>query len=61
LSTLVRQMQDSLGLSVPGLRANRWRIASDEVGRRRAERADDEGEKKPSARDRLKAISGGGA
>lgn len=27
LSTLVRQMMDSLGLTVPGLRSNRWRIA----------------------------------
>lgn len=26
LSTLVRQMGDALGLSTPGLRANRWRI-----------------------------------
>jgi len=26
LSTLVRQMADSLGLTTPGLRANRWRI-----------------------------------
>ncbi|MFB7630680.1 hypothetical protein ACFC0M_07000 [Streptomyces sp. NPDC056149] len=26
LSTLVRQLADSLGLTVPGMRANRWRI-----------------------------------
>jgi hypothetical protein len=26
LSTLVRQMADSLGLTTPGMRANRWRI-----------------------------------
>ena len=26
LSTLVRQMSDSLGLTTPGMRANRWRI-----------------------------------
>jgi len=31
LSTLVRQMSDSLGLSTPGLRSNRWRIAPAEV------------------------------
>jgi hypothetical protein len=30
LSTLVRQMGDSLGLTTAGLRANRWRIAGDE-------------------------------
>lgn len=28
LSTLVRQMADSLGLTTPGLRANRWQIES---------------------------------
>ncbi|MFR0351799.1 hypothetical protein [Streptomyces sediminimaris] len=58
LSTLVRQMGDSLGLSTPGMRANRWRI-----DRRR----DDEGtparptpEIEPtSARARLRAVSGG--
>lgn len=62
LSTLVRQMQDALGLSVPGLRANRWRIAADEVASRRAERTREvEADQRPSARDRLKAISGGGA
>lgn len=27
LSTLVRQLGDSLGLSTPGMRANRWRIS----------------------------------
>ena len=30
LSTLVRQMADSLGLTTPGLRANRWRIGQAE-------------------------------
>lgn len=30
LSTLVRQMADSLGLTTPGMRANRWRILRDE-------------------------------
>ena len=29
LSTLVRQMSDSLGLTTPGLRSNRWRIAKE--------------------------------
>lgn len=27
--TLVRQLMDSLGISIPGLRANRWIIAGD--------------------------------
>lgn len=30
LSTLVRQMADSLGLTTPGMRANRWRIRAGE-------------------------------
>lgn len=30
LSTLVRQMADSLGLTTPGMRANRWRINRDD-------------------------------
>lgn len=30
LSTLVRQMADSLGLTTPGMRANRWRILREE-------------------------------
>jgi hypothetical protein len=58
LSTLVRQLADSLGLSTPGMRANRWRI----------DRGDEEqempgGPKRPaapsSARARLRAVPGG--
>lgn len=58
LSTLVRQMADSLGLTTPGLRANRWRI----------DRREDDAVQGPasvtaidnsSARARLKALSGG--
>lgn len=57
LSTLVRQMADSLGLTTPGMRANRWRITADEpvrpamTGRRPAVR---------SSRSRLKVIPGDG-
>ncbi|MGR7002800.1 hypothetical protein ACU686_40460 [Yinghuangia aomiensis] len=29
LSTLVRQMADSLGLTTPGMRSNRWQIEAD--------------------------------
>ncbi|HEY5834993.1 MAG TPA: hypothetical protein VIW71_14005 [Streptomyces sp.] len=58
LSTLVRQMADSLGLTTPGMRANRWRI----------DRAEETGPAVPkaaspsaptSARARLKALPGG--
>lgn len=53
LSTLVRQMADSLGLTTPGLRANRWKIeskgaSSSATTGRRTER----GEAVPSARER---------
>lgn len=30
LSTLVRQMGDSLGLTIPGMRANRWKIMAED-------------------------------
>lgn len=57
LSTLVRQMGDSLGLTTPGMRANRWRIAADDgragpETRRQAAR--------PSSRSRLKVVQGDG-
>lgn len=29
--TIMRQMQDALGLSLPGMRAHRWRISEDEL------------------------------
>lgn len=54
LGTLVRQMSDALGLSIPGMRANRWRIAADELVERRA--ASRAAPARPSARDRLKAV-----
>jgi hypothetical protein len=59
LSTLVRQMADSLGLTTPGMRANRWRIAADEVAERR-ESAGKQPAAKRSARDRFKVVPGDG-
>lgn len=58
LGTLVRQQLDSLGLTTPGLRSNRWRVARDEVAAKRVEQS----QQKPpgrSSRERLKAIAGG--
>lgn len=52
LSTLVRQMSDSLGLTTPGLRSNRWTIAADEVAAKRSTRKAPA--KKTSSRSRLK-------
>ena len=55
LSTLVRQLSDSLGLTTPGMRANRWRIAAEETpaaaGPRRMGGS--------SARSRLTVVLGG--
>lgn len=58
LGTLLRQQADALGLTVPGMRANRWRIARDEVAEKRAEKT---APRRASARSRLKVIAGGGA
>lgn len=58
LSTLVRQMADSLGLTTPGMRANRWRIAADEVAERRESTAAVAPAGKRTARDRFKVVSG---
>ena len=61
LSTLVRQMADSLGLTTPGMWANRWRITAEEpapvkpTGRGRATAAP------KSSRSRLKVVPGDGA
>ena len=59
LSTLVRQMADSLGLTTPGMRANRWRIdrASDED--QTLASANGPRIAPNSARARLKAVPGG--
>lgn len=59
LSTLVRQMADSLGLTTPGMRANRWRITADEVAERR-ETSSRQPVKKRTARDRFKVVPGDG-
>jgi hypothetical protein len=53
--TLVRQQMEALGLTVPGLARNRWRIVDDGV----SEKPDRPARK--SARDRLKVVPGEGA
>lgn len=59
LSTLCRQMADSLGITTPGLRANRWKISRDDVA---TTPTPGKGlpQARPSARDRLKVVPGGG-
>ena len=61
LSTLVRQMGDSLGLSTPGLRSNRWRIV--DQTNKAAEPAADSPPATPrkSSRQRLTVLRGDGA
>jgi hypothetical protein len=58
LNTLVRQLGDSLGVSLPGMRSLMWRLGSDEVAEKRAAAATP-ATGSVSARDRLRAVSGG--
>jgi hypothetical protein len=60
LSTLIRQMADSLGLTTPGMRANRWRIATDEVAERREGAGKQQPATRRAARDRFKVVPGDG-
>jgi hypothetical protein len=57
LSTLVRQLADSLGLTVPGMHSLRWKIAADETAEKRAEKR----APRSSSRDRLKVVPRDGA
>ena len=59
LSTLVRQMSDSLGLTTPGMRANRWRINAAEEAPVPA-RAGRSAPARSTARSRLKVVQGDG-
>lgn len=59
LSTLVRQMADSLGLTTPGMRANRWKVTAEEPAERR-EAAGRKPAGRRTARDRFKVVSGDG-
>jgi len=57
LGTLVRQLADSLGLTTPGMRANRWRITSEEAD---LPRSAVPGVVRSSSRSRLKVVGGDG-
>lgn len=54
--TLLRQQSESLGLTTPGLRSNRWRISRDEVTEKRAEKA---APRRASSRSRLTVVASG--
>jgi len=56
VGTLVRQMADSLGLSTPGMRANRWRIAAEEPA---PAAPNPNRPRQASARSRMTVIAGG--
>jgi len=57
LSTLAKQQADALGLTIPGLRTNRWRIAADQpAAKRPAKKA--AAPARGSARDRFRVIDG---
>lgn len=58
LSTLVRQLADSLGLTTPGMRSNRWRIDQEAQAARPAATATATVAPN-SARARLRAVPGG--
>ena len=57
LGTLVRQMSEQLGLTIPGMHRLRWRISTNEVAEKREQRT--ETETTPSVRDRFRVVSGG--
>jgi len=58
LGTLLRQQADALGLTVPGMRANRWRISSGQTAAARDEMAPRATATRASARDRFRVIDG---
>lgn len=61
--TLVRQHQDSLGLSTAGMARMRWRVVADQVAEKREETKARSRQvrntERRSMRDRLKAVDGG--
>lgn len=58
LSTLVRQLADALGLTMPGMNSLRWKIAADETAAARETKAP---ARRSSSRDRLTVVNGDGA
>lgn len=54
-ATLVRQQMDSLGLTAPGMRANRWKLSTDELGTARLTR-EPLPDNKYSAKNRIKRV-----
>lgn len=57
LSTLVRQMGDALGLTIPGMRVNRWKLAGTPEAKAPARKAAPTPQRQ-AARDRFRVIDG---
>lgn len=57
LATLVRQMADALGLTIPGMRTNRWKIAADQVAVKRQQKQAATPARR-GARDRFQVVDG---
>lgn len=55
----LHRLGDRVGLSTAGLAEMGWKVATDEVGARAAEKASGEAKPRKSSRDRLKVVSGG--
>lgn len=59
--TLVKQQQEALGISLPGLARNRWRIAGPDAAAPSASPARARRASSGAARDRFKVVTGDGA
>jgi hypothetical protein len=60
-TTLVRQLADALGLTIPGMHVHRWRIGKDQVAEKReTKKATEETAQpaRPAARDRFQVVRG---
>ncbi|HTI26172.1 MAG TPA: hypothetical protein VL652_34605 [Kutzneria sp.] len=60
-TTLVRQLADALGLTIPGMHMHRWRIAGDQIAAKRETKTKTAAAEEParsSARDRFQVVRG---
>lgn len=57
LGTLVKQQGDALGLTIPGMRSHRWKVAADQVAEKRAAKKAAAPARR-SARDRFQVVDG---
>lgn len=61
LQAALMRLEDRIGLSTAGLAEMGWAVRRDEVGEARAEADKAKPAPRPSSRDRMKVVSGGGA